>query len=66
MTFVPVSKRCHDCNKLIHIVSADQKEVTCPCGAKYRVLRDDLSLEKISSGEKADESSPWEKFTKQR
>jgi Zn finger protein HypA/HybF involved in hydrogenase expression len=66
MTFVPISKRCLDCNKLIHIVTADQKEVSCPCGAKYKVLRDGLSLEKISSGaEKIEERSPWEKFTKQ-
>lgn len=65
MTFTPISKRCHDCNKHIHIVTEDQMDVTCPCGAKYRVLRDGLSLEKISSGaKKIEEVSPWEKFTR--
>lgn len=62
MTFIPISKRCQDCNKHIHIVTSDQKEVTCPCGAKYRVLRKGLTLEKISSGEKVEERSPWERF----
>jgi thiamine pyrophosphate-dependent acetolactate synthase large subunit-like protein len=66
MTFVPISKRCLDCNKLIHIVTADQKEVSCPCGAKYHIVKQNgLSLEKISSGaEKIEERSPWEKFTR--
>jgi len=65
MTFAPISKRCQDCNKFIHLVLAEQKEVSCPCGAKYRVPRKGLVLEKISSGaKKTEEASPWDKFVK--
>ncbi|WP_094226938.1 hypothetical protein [Methanolobus psychrotolerans] len=62
MTFIPVSRRCHECNKLVHVVARDQKEVTCTCGAKYKVFREGRYLEKISSGAEIEERSPWEKF----